>query len=172
MKTRVILLSAIFLGLFVFYVSGVRAQTILMSYCSTTYKETGTCPAKICRPVGKDSKKECFPADCTAITASACPLEVCALMEDCSGEKICHYQMIGEPPACGDLAYAGQDVECCKGFVKRCGIEFFNGTCDMEGKDSVYNLAICIPCGDTVCGQFENPCNCPEDCGEPRTSAP
>lgn len=75
--------------------------------------------------------------------------------------------MAGEKADCGDVAYAGQDVACCEGLVRRCGIEFLDGTCDMEGQDSVYNLPICIPCGDGLCGQFENRCNCPEDCGTP-----
>jgi hypothetical protein len=34
----------------------------------------------------------------------------------------------------------------------------------MQGKNTAYHLPICIPCGDGVCTNFENHCNCPEDC--------
>ncbi len=150
-----------------------RAQTIMMAYCSTIYTEKGECPENICKLscAGNEDKKDCQPAclpeDCTVITADQCPSQYCVVMDDCAGEKICHYPMGGEPAECGDLAYAGQNVECCEGLVRRCGIEFLEGICEMEGKRSVYNLPICIPCGDGICGQFENRCSCPEDCGEP-----
>ena len=80
--------------------------------------------------------------------------------------------MYGERAKCGDLAYAGQDVDCCPGLVRRCGVEFFDGSCDMEGKNSIYSLPICVPCGDGVCGNFENRCNCPEDCKNPTLDNP
>ncbi|MCK5579714.1 MAG: hypothetical protein KAJ18_00415 [Candidatus Omnitrophica bacterium] len=139
-------------------------------HCADIYQKTKKCPAQICelKCVGEkkeDCLKACEPQKCPDISADECPAEFCVQMIDCSDEKICHYKMVGGVPACGDLAYAGQDVECCEGFVRRCGIEFVDATCDMEGKGSVYNLPICIPCGDGMCGQFENRCNCPEDCG-------
>ena len=129
---------------------------------------TNVCPKEICElkcpQVSPNCTQICLPKECTKIKAENCPLEYCAVMTDCSNEKICHYQMMGEKPQCGDLAYAGQDVECCDGFAKRCGVAFLDGTCDMEGKNSIYNIPICVPCGDGICGQFEDRCNCPEDC--------
>jgi len=106
---------------------------------------------------------------CDQITADQCPEERCAVMKNCRGEDICYFKMI-DPPACGDLSYAGQDVPCCPGLVRRCGVAFLDMTCDMFGDDSPYHLPICIPCGDGICGNFENVCNCPEDCwpGEDR----
>lgn len=100
---------------------------------------------------------------CDQIDAKDCPLNRCALMVNCRGQEICHFQMF-DPPECGDLSYAGQDVPCCEGLVRRCGMAFLDDTCDMYGDNSEYNLPICIPCGDGICTNFENICNCPEDC--------
>ena len=141
----------------------------MLDHCVEEYEKNHVCPPGVCqlRCVGSDedcSVKLCAPLECPQIPVQYCPEEFCAVMESCSKEKICHYKMSGEPAECGDLAYAGQDVACCKGLVKRCGIEFLDGTCDMEGKNSIFNIPICIPCGDGICGQFETRCNCPEDC--------
>ncbi len=141
-------------------------------YCQDKYEGGEECPKSICRErivttsVGEELTL-CLPKDCLEISAKDCPQDYCALMTNCSNEQVCHYQMQGERAQCGDLAYAGQDVECCEGLIRRCGIEFLDGTCDMEGRNSIYSLPICIPCGDGFCNNFENRCNCPEDCGDP-----
>lgn len=147
-------------------------QKDLAAQCSAAYVKTGKCPDLLCRldcvSIGGKSDScahVCQPVKCTDIPADKCPTDYCSMMMDCSGKKICHFQMLGEKAQCGDLAYAGQDVECCPGLIRRCGIEFLDGACDMEGKNSIYNLPICVPCGDKICGNFENRCNCPEDCG-------
>ncbi|HQO58745.1 MAG TPA: hypothetical protein PLT76_08520, partial [Candidatus Omnitrophota bacterium] len=143
-------------------------KTTFQESCAQQYQETGKCPEDICwekTVVGADEKDEilCLPRECPDISADACPQDYCAVMVNCSNEKICHYQMRGERAQCGDLAYEGQDVECCPGLIRRCGIEFLDGTCDMEGRGSIYSLPICIPCGDGFCTNFESRCNCPED---------
>jgi len=147
------------------------AQTEFLNYCFDSYQHQGKCPENICElTCAKDKKggacasKVCLPVECPKIDADHCPAQFCQKMVNCSDDEICNYPMVGEKAQCGDLAYAGQDVDCCRGLVRRCGIQFIDGSCDMEGKDSVYELPICIPCGDGVCGQFENRCNCPEDC--------
>ena len=146
------------------------SQQTFKDYCSAQFNGNGACPAEICElhcldgQDQDDCEKNCVPKACTEISVEQCPSEFCAVMVNCSQEKICHYKMPGEAPSCGNLAYEGQDVECCEGLVRRCGVEFIDGTCDMEGKESMYNLPICIPCGDGICTNFENPCNCPEDC--------
>ena len=143
------------------------------AYCAQEFAEKGACAGPLCRLVcadgseKKDCPQACVPQDCTSIPLDKCPEQYCAVMTNCSDEKVCHYKMEGEPAKCGDLAYAGQDVACCPGLVQRCGIEFLDGNCDMEGRNSVYDLPICIPCGNGICDQFENRCNCPEDCGTP-----
>ena len=142
----------------------------LLEQCARVFAETQVCPEETCRLVEEPREegpavRQCLALACTEIAAEDCPQDYCVVMTNCSGEEICHYPMQGGQPACGNLAYAGQDVECCKGLVQRCGIEFLDGTCDMEGVNSVYNLPICIPCGDGICTNFENRCNCPEDCG-------
>jgi len=141
------------------------------AYCRAEYAEIGTCPEDLCvldcpnDSEPQDCEAACVPLACTDIIADDCPEKFCAPMKDCSGNTICHYQMAGGRPACGNLAYGGQDVQCCPGLVRRCGLEFLDATCDMEGVNSVYNIPICLPCGDGKCTQFENRCNCPEDCG-------
>lgn len=151
-------------------VKNVPAAPSFAAYCKKTFAASGRCPADVCRSTcpaetsASCAKEACVPRDCRTIKAKDCPKAYCAVMTNCSGQKVCEDQMVGPPPKCGGLAYEGQDVSCCPGFVRRCGVEFYDGTCDMEGKNSVYDLPICIPCGDGVCGQFENKCNCPEDC--------
>ncbi len=156
-----------------FFSSSPRADVLsdFSRHCTQTFLKEGVCPLGICEFRCEDESQtticesQCLPKPCPTISKDECPLSFCALMVDCSGETICHYQMMGEKPACGELAYAGQDIECCPGLVRRCGIEFLDQTCDMEGRNSVYSLPICISCGDGICTQFENICNCPEDCG-------
>lgn len=152
---------------------GAQHEEDFASFCSEGFKAKGECPKDICETKceilkqGEPCQNLCLPKPCPEIGRKECPEKFCTVMENCSKEKICHYQMTGEPARCGDLSYAGQDVECCQGLIRRCGVEFLDGTCDMEGKNSVDNLPICIPCGNGICNQFENRCNCPEDCGKP-----
>lgn len=162
-------------SLLFFVSSPARAQeSAYLEYCYSTYVQKKNCP-DICQlqcsdeTTGKECEVYwCLPRKCTEFKSPQCPEQYCAVMTNCSDEKICHYKMEGEPAECGDESYAGQDVPCCPGLVRRCGYEFADGTCDMEGKnDTVYSLPICIPCGDGVCGQFESYCNCPEDCPTP-----
>jgi len=135
-------------------------------YCQGAMNAEGVCPSDIC--VLSDSAEAggtavCRPKPCDEIASSACPEQFCATMVNCRGEEICHFQMF-DPPQCGNISYAGQDVPCCDGLVRRCGIAFLDDTCDMYGDHSEYSLPICIPCGDGICTNFENICNCPEDC--------
>lgn len=148
----------------------------VMETCDTAFAKTAKCPQRNCRLeciVGFDVENcplVCKPIPCVEIEADYCPTHRCQIIEGCGGRKQCYYKTEHAPGKCGDLAYAGGDLECCEGLVKRCGIEFFDGTCDMNGINSVYSAPICVPCGNGICNQFENSCNCPEDCGEPNTS--
>lgn len=167
---------AAFLGLILANVPEAAAQQqSFKTFCAAEYTKTSKCPEKTCQLQQQCAEQEdgadictavCAPNPCPQIPVESCPQEFCAVMESCSGTQVCQYQMQGGRPQCGSLAYAGQDVECCQGFVRRCGVEFLDGSCDMKGENSVYNLPICIPCGDGVCSQFEDRCNCPEDCNK------
>jgi hypothetical protein len=153
-------------------------ESDFLAFCSDRYLKAGVCSLDICQlqclegTKGEDCLQVCLPKKCPDIDMRYCPKNFCTVMTDCSNEKTCQYQMPGEPARCGNLAYAGQDVSCCEGMTRRCGVEFFDGTCDMEGKNSMYSLPICIPCGDGICGNFENRCNCPEDCKNPTLDNP
>lgn len=143
------------------------AQETAIEYCQRVFQESKKCPAGVCEIQACDSEEcaqaRCLPKSCSSLSAAECSNEFCELLTDCGGQQVCgdkHY----DPPQCGKLAYDGQNVTCCEGFVRRCGIEFFDHSCDMLGENSVYSLPICIPCGDGVCANFENRCNCPEDC--------
>ena len=167
MKINIFVLSVLLLGLG-WPASSFAAEKSFADHCTKAFQKSGKCPEATCMmgcPQGQEcSRPVCAPQKCPQISAADCPTEFCAIMTDCSDQKICHYKMVGEPPKCGNLAYAGQDVDCCPGFVRRCGVEFLDGSCEMVGKNSIYNIPICIPCGDGICGQFESRCNCPEDC--------
>lgn len=147
-----------------------NAQTFA-DYCTGAYAKGAGCPPASCQLQCADGSKApecplaCVPRDCQTISADSCPRQFCSIIENCSKQKICMAKIPeGLVPDCGALAYNGQDVECCKGMVKRCGFDYLDGKCNMEGKNSQYALPICIPCGDGVCTNFENHCNCPEDC--------
>jgi hypothetical protein len=142
----------------------------LRDYCSNFLKAERKCPNDICM-VGCEGgvikagcQVICEPRPCFELSAGDCPTDQCQVLQGCSGQPVCYTKDSDGPPACGDLAYPGQDVPCCEGMVQRCGIEFFDRTCDMVGHMSIYSVPICLPCGNGICNQFENHCNCPEDC--------
>jgi len=145
------------------------AENGFITYCANYVQEHQECPPALCQMKCRSGiqfencELVCQPKDCIDIDAEHCPLEHCRLLDGCNQKKVCYHKNIEEPSECGDLSYSG-DLECCEGLVKRCGIEFFDRTCDMKGENSVYGVPICIPCGDGKCTQFENACNCPEDC--------
>ncbi len=164
---RIISVLLVAFGVCCFLSPSVSAQETAIEFCQRVFQETGDCPEHSCEVPKCEGEgclqKSCGPRSCASFSASECVNEFCEVLTDCGGKQVCgdkHY----DPPECGKLAYDGQNVSCCEGFVRRCGIEFFDHTCDMLGENSVYSLPICIPCGDGVCANFENRCNCPEDC--------
>lgn len=141
----------------------------LVKYCPDIFKDTGTCPLDVCVMgcVGgiqyEQCPKSCQPRPCVEIDVAHCPTEDCDIVMGCNDEEVCYYKWRYEPPECGDLAYTG-NADCCPGLTKRCGVAYFDNTCDMQGEHSVYSVPICVPCGNGICNQFEDVCNCPEDC--------
>ncbi len=150
------------------FTSSLKADE-LGEYCADIYEKEEECPKDKCMQTcyagilfdGCDIG--CFPKSCLELSVDDCPEDSCQIMDGCSGKKVCYYK-VQPAGGCGGLAYTGQDVQCCEGMVKRCGVEFFDGTCDMKGSNSVDSVAACLPCGNGICNQFENSCNCPEDC--------
>ncbi len=142
----------------------------LNDYCEITYQTKLECPSKVCFAYFDDQGESkgfvmrCKAKTCLNLAAVNCPLDACRIMQGCDDVPICYPPDTREPPQCGGLAYDGQDVPCCDGFIKRCGVEYFDGSCDMSGKYSIYGVPACLPCGNGTCNQFENKCNCPEDC--------
>ncbi len=142
----------------------------LTKLCAETYVNEATCPKDFCRlfcAEGDSAEKctlTCEPRPCVELTADHCPTDTCQLLDGCiENAKHCYPKLAEEPATCGDLAYTG-NLECCSGFIKRCGVEFFDGSCDMKAEFSIEGVPACIPCGNGICNQFENRCNCPEDC--------
>ena len=142
--------------------------------CDIIFRQTGECATDRCKvQCLKNAKSDaycslhCLPKICFEFEVKDCPKDHCQVLKGCNQEDACYGLLAVESSNCGGLAYSGQSLECCEGFVKRCGVEFFDGTCDMIGQSSMYVVPICIPCGNGVCEQFENRCNCPEDCGAP-----
>lgn len=146
-------------------------DNLFVDYCTNTYQSKNNCPDATCLLQCADGSQipncplACVPRDCKTISVESCPKDFCSVVVDCSEQKNClpkisEYQV----PTCGALAYSAQDVNCCKGLVKRCGFDYLDGSCNMKGNGTSYSFPICIPCGDGVCTNFENHCNCPEDC--------
>ena len=146
------------------------ARENLVQYCLESYEKNESCPNDVCQPgcyggVNYEGcKLSCVPKSCVDMSADQCPTDTCQLLKGCDNHTICYYKIEPAAISCGEIGYAGQDVPCCKGLEKRCGIEFFDGSCDMIGKNSIYAVPICVPCGNGICNQFEDSCNCPEDC--------
>jgi hypothetical protein len=134
-----------------------------------TYRNETTCPKERCHLFCLEGEGasachlSCAPRPCIELTAQHCPLDVCQVVDGCGGIERCFPKSENETPDCGNVAYSGRE-QCCPGLVKRCGIKFLDGTCDMKAEFSTEGVPICIPCGNGICNQFENICNCPEDC--------
>ncbi len=151
--------------------SALNAQQTFVDLCNKSYLENSVCPPATCQlqcAVGEaaaDCPKVCVPKECQAISAENCPKDFCHTVTDCSQKVTCQVNSSPDQiPECGALGYDKQEVECCPGLVKRCGFDYLDGKCNMQGKNTSYNVPICIPCGNGVCTNFENHCNCPEDC--------
>ncbi|MCB9771136.1 MAG: hypothetical protein H6754_01090 [Candidatus Omnitrophica bacterium] len=176
-----------FLACFLFFQQSVCAQPnveTFVEFCASSYEKTAKCPNvicdlrcfgesgdMICPPTPEVGAKNgeffvsCQPKACNSLKLQDCPKEFCSVMTDCSNKETCQPKTPDVSiPTCGALAYSGQDVECCQGLVKRCGFDYLDGSCNMEGKNTAYRFPICIACGDGFCTNFENHCNCPEDC--------
>ncbi len=57
---------------------------------------------------------------------------------------------------------------CCKGLIPWSNIHLF-GSPSIEDKCyekdmGVESVGICLDCGNNICEEIEDPCNCPEDC--------
>lgn len=169
---RYMKLTLVFLLLIVLVGTGVlNAQQTFVDFCQTAYLENTVCPPSTCQlkcadgQVIENCSQVCLPKECAVISAENCPKDFCHTVTDCSKKISCQPNSLeGYIPQCGALAYSGQEVSCCPGLVKRCGFDYLDGKCNMEGKNTSYNVPICIPCGNGVCSNFENHCNCPEDC--------
>ncbi|MFC1510096.1 hypothetical protein ACFL49_00345 [Candidatus Omnitrophota bacterium] len=142
----------------------------LEGYCADRFTFDGTCDETACakRCLGdlifEGCPEECVAKTCVELDIQNCPKDACQVLDGCDGRQACYYKIEDAGLMCGTLAYAGNRVECCDGFEKRCGTESFDGSCDMEGADSMTCVPLCLPCGDGLCGTLENKCNCPEDC--------
>jgi len=147
-----------------------------ISTCHEIFRKTGNCPEDKCdRCFGGpgftidgtvvEGPIDCCEKSCQDFQAENCPQDYCRIMINCEGKEVCYNKLPGEIPTCGPISYYGQDVACCEGLVKRCGIVLSDGSCDTT-KGGYQDLPWCLPCGNGICDQFENKCNCPEDCKE------
>lgn len=162
----VVVLGGILLNSFAFAQSGFE---IVSKRCQETFDKTKICPSDLCETrceAGDENcGNSCHAKHCRDIAGSACPSEFCQKRETCDHKTICMEMPSSQEPQCGQLGYDGA-VACCSGLQKKCGVEYYDGTCNMTPTDPAYLFPVCLPCGDGVCNQFENRCNCPEDCGK------
>lgn len=109
----------------------------------------------------------CRERRCAEIPPDHCPSGRCQLVNGCDDELRCVPVYPGPLPECGKVTATNPKLACCQGLTRRCGRLSSDGTCDHAYGMGAGNAAICIACGDGTCEDVENPCNCPEDCGEP-----
>lgn len=55
-------------------------------------------------------------------------------------------------------------TECCEGLEAISSPDYFDEDCNFKPKIGVSGGAICSNCGNGICENWENRCNCPEDC--------
>jgi hypothetical protein len=141
-------------------------------HCFSEYESTGECPDDLCEMqcVGNGPwspsgcPKTCGLKACSKIDLELCPTNDCEIYTTCHGDEICWNDLNEWPtPECGGFSYNDQDVECCEGLIRKCGSPMPDGRCNTTHPYGEI-FARCIPCGDGICGDFENKCNCPEDC--------
>jgi hypothetical protein len=87
-------------------------------------------------------------------TATTCPTD-CGGVVTCAGE--------GQTAGGGLVPYGTVGLKCCAGLTpmdQNIGVKA-DGACGNVGADM---SPICTKCGNGVCGQGENKCNCPADC--------
>lgn len=175
-----ITLVAIGVATYLIYSSrpSLEKHTSRSEYCKNVYEKSGECPENHCEidcwcgPNNGSDMFGCAPGccqkSCSDYSAENCPTGDCDLWKNCSGEYICHDGPSLGSLECGVMGFYSQNLDCCDGFIRRCGKENRDGTCDMEEKIENYPFPKCIPCGDGICentgGHSENKCNCPEDC--------
>ena len=179
-KKSILFILAPFVLLILFFVSysaiASSPKENLDAYCTSEYFYKKECPQRYCNMqcIGgvnyPDCHPECVPKPCLEYTRGDCPKDQCELLRACNGQDVCYDKIDDQELTCGRFAYPGQKAPCCDGLVKRCGIEFYDGTCDMSAEGTALCVPVCLPCGDGKCGNLENRCNCPEDCGEAKES--
>jgi len=84
------------------------------------------------------------------------------ILDKCVGE--CAPSILGTCVKCRDenAACTPEDIPCCEGLIKvPMAFEDEDGRCVAATCGS-----ICRPCGNGICDDNENRCNCPEDCQE------
>ncbi len=150
---------------------GFSADQVFIDHCRSAYQQNKICPSDTCLLQCADGTQtpecnlSCTPRECVTFSQESCPKQFCALVVDCSVQNNCVAKTPPEQiPECTTLGNHPQEAECCKGLIKRCGFDYLDGKCNMQGKNTPYKFPVCIPCGDGVCTNFENHCNCPEDC--------
>lgn len=170
-RRKKICCNLLFVCLCLLFAVPIQAEVSLYleSYCAEQYAQEGVCDENVCAQrclgdlVFEGCPQECVAKTCLDLSIANCPKDACEILEGCSGDKTCYFKIEDEGMRCGSFAYAGKRLECCEGFQRRCGDEYFDGSCGM-GEGTMSCVPICIPCGDGVCGVLENKCNCPEDC--------
>lgn len=104
----------------------------------------------------KELSEKCVKAECSEI-------DLCLSGKLYCDEMLCKF--VVEPKECkSEGTVFAETLEspavCCRDLKKNFPrTEFVNGEC-LE----ISEEAICINCGDGICGDGENICNCPEDC--------
>lgn len=107
-----------------------------------------------------------YNADCNPVLLVGGPAGVCS---DCGNgiceewESKCNCPEDCSQEVCRDENYpcTPEDIPCCAGLKKvgQCGAQIDSGLCLCATCGS-----ICRPCGNGICDENENTCNCPEDC--------
>src|SRR3989344_1576515 len=97
------------------------AESEISKYCRTAFEQTKECPDDKCyiacggNGLNAGCAPACYPKPCHFFDTENCPLEICRIMINCKGEKVCSSKSFGNPPRCGEKGYFGQDVPCCEG---------------------------------------------------------
>ncbi len=142
MKNRLLKISAIFFLLFIISTIPTRSANAVVwppyVYCIQMGYETETTnEGRFCIfPDGKRCEMEAFYEG------------------ECGQDYVKELECAAE----GESKLPGR--ECCPGLVSKQDVRMkSDGSCAV-----METWAVCLPCGNGICDQSENICNCPEDC--------
>ena len=147
LKLLLIILGVVIIGSALYYFLGIRKTGVGGIFSLSSPSPTPTKTATVSPTAGASAT----PTKSANLSPSANTQSGCAK----ENEKVSSVYQEYAPICCSGLTdnHSGMDT--------RISVA---DKCYQTGLASGYPVGTCINCGDNVCSEYENPCNCPQDC--------